>query len=617
MSATDFVADSRDFRFLLFEQLKIQDLCRWKAFSDFSREDFEMILDEGLKFARDIMAPTNRESDRIGCRLENGAVITPDCQKSAYAGLSEGGWLSMAGGRDYGGQGLPLTLETSICELFTGASVAFNLCPVLSVGAAHLLENSASQAIKDAVLPKLYSGLWAGTMVMTEAVAGSDVGSSRARAVKVDGADYYSIEGSKIFISSGDHDLTENIIHLVLARTPGAPEGTRGLSLFMVPKIRFDAQGNLTGANDVHPVALEHKMGIKGSPTVQLSFGGSGDCRGWLIGQEMEGMRLMFQMMNEARVHIGIQGAALANAAYQNALAYARERVQGKAVSNPKGPNACIIEHPDVRRMLLTMKSFGEGMRSLLHTTAYCNDMAHSADSEEERRRGQGFVELLTPICKAYCTDNGFLMTSLGIQVFGGYGYTCDYPVEQYTRDARIGAIYEGTNGIQALDLVGRKLNLDNGRVFADYLQVLKEIGENAAAFPRLADMAVRFETARLKLADMAQFIYRRQRESRNYDVHARATQFLEVMGDVAVSGELLKQAVIAHAALAKRLESAGVNTGDAEALRAHLSDSAESAYYHNKIVSARFFIHQVLPRVGAVCEAMLDEENYLRDALL
>ncbi len=614
MSATDFTVDDRDLRFLLFEQLRVQDLCQWEGYSDFSQEDFDMILSEAIKFAKDVLAPVNKDGDEIGCKLENGKVLVPPSHKPAYDQMAESGWLAMAGDMEYGGQGLPLSLETVICEVFTGANVAFELGPILTVGAAHLIEANCNEAIKKVVLPKLYSGEWAGSMVMTESVAGSDVGASKARAKKVDGEDFYLVDGSKVFISSGDHELTENIIHLVLARTPGTPEGTKGLSLFLVPKVRYDENGQLGEFNDVVPVAVEHKMGISGSPTVQLAFGEKGQCRGWLVGEEMQGMRLMFQMMNEARVHVGIQGGALANASYQNSLTYARERIQGNSMSDPRGPKVSIVEHPDVRRMLLTMKSVAEGVRSLLVSTAYYNDMSKKAPTEEERARGQAFVELLTPICKAYSTDQGYQMTSLGIQVYGGYGYTKDYPVEQQNRDARIGAIYEGTNGIQALDLLGRKLPMKGGKVFAEYMQLLEGLGKEASGMDSLHDMGEKFLKAVAKLSEIAGVMFEWSKAGRYYETFARAVSFLELMGDVVVGGELMKQALVAQRTLDERLKKAGVDAGDRQALSAHLKESDESKFYHNKLASTRFFIHHYMSRIYGTAEFIIDEDNSMVD---
>ncbi len=620
MSATDYVYDERDLAFRLFEILKIQDLCDKEPFTDFAREDFEMIVNEAVKFAKSELASSNVEGDRTGAKLENGKVITPAPFPAAWKAFGEGGWMAATGAQEYEGQGLPAAMGTALGDIFTGANCSFYLYTLLAVGVAHVLEKFGNDYMKQTIIPKLYSGEWGGTMVLTEPGAGSDVGNAKTKAEKVEGEDYYMIEGTKIFITGGDHDLSDNIIHLVLARTPGAPKGTKGLSLFVVPKLRIDENGNNGEFNDVSCVGIEHKMGIKGSATCQLAFGENGQCRGWLLGNEGDGIRQMFHMMNEARIEVGLQGCSLSNAAYQNALSYSRDRVQGSSIKefkNPDAPRVAIIDHPDVRRQLLTMKAWGEGMRSLLLFTAYCHDRVHTAQSDEELAKYQGFVELLTPICKAYCTDRGVEMTSMAIQVYGGYGYTADYPVEQHMRDSKIGCIYEGTNSIQAMDLMGRKLGMKKGMVFMSYVAELDAIAGQAKECASLAGLVDTFLAAKDRMVSVAMNLGSWGMAGRLELATSRATAFLELMGDVVMAGELLRAGIVADAKLNGRLKDAGVDASDNAALLAHVRSSEDSAFYHGKLMSASFFINTILPRTEGTAKVAMSEDISHMDVTL
>ena len=613
MSATDYTYDERDLKFLLFEQLKIQDLLKLDAYKDFEKEDFDMIVSEAVKFATGQIGPTNREGDEVGAKWEDGEVRVPPNFKPLFKAFREGGWISGNGDPEYGAQGLPHVMGTALADIFTAANTSFFLYSMLAVGVAHVLEKYGPDWMKKQIIPKLYDGTWGGTMVLTEAGAGTDVGASKTKAEKVEGENgLYRISGAKIFITGGDQDLTENIIHLVLARTPDAPPGTKGLSIFIVPKIRFDENDNLTDPNDVSCVGIEHKMGIIGSATCQLSFGDKDDCLGWIIGNEGDGIRIMFNMMNSARIEVGLQGCSTTNAAYRNALSYARERIQGPSINefkNPAAPKVPIIEHPDVRRMLLTIKAFGEGMRSLLCYTSYCGDIAHHGESEEERDKHMGFLELLTPICKAYCTDRGVEMTSLAIQVYGGYGYTKDYPVEQYMRDVKIGCLYEGTNSIQALDLMGRKLAMKRGAVFMSYLGELDKILGRTRECSTISDLADEFSASKDRVATCAMTLGGWGMQKRLELATSRAVQFLDLMGDVVIASELLKGAAAAEGALLERLKEAGVDYNDKEALAVYLNDSPESSFYHGKIMNARFFINNILPRTEGWSKAIINED--------
>jgi len=613
MSATEYTYDERDLMFLLFEQLKIQNLTGLKPFEDFGQEDFEMICSEAIKYAKTVIAPTSKEGDEIGVKLVDGQVHVPECFKPLYNSYCESGWLAASGDPEYGGQGLPYVMTSALADVFTGANVSFFLYGLLGVGVAHIVEKyKVPEWMPALVTPKLYDGSWAATMGLTEPSAGSDVGAAKTKAEKIEGTDLYNISGQKIFITGGDHDMAENIWHLLLARVPGAPAGTKGLSLFLVPKIMVDEQGNAGESNDVNVVAVEHKMGIHASATCQLSFGDEGKCKGWLVGEEGDGIMIMFNMMNEARIEVGLQGCSCANAAYQNALDYSRDRIQGSSIKefkNPDAPRVPIIEHPDVRRQLMTMKAFGEGMRSLMLYAAYCNDMGHHAETEEDRKKYMGIFMLLTPICKAYSTDRGVEMASMAMQVYGGYGYTRDYPVEQLMRDAKIGCIYEGTNSIQALDLMSRKLPMAKGKVFMSYLADLDKVAEEAAARPCLAEIVPAFKKAKDTMAECAMTLGGWGMKGQLELATSRAVQFLDLMGDVVIASELLKRGTVAGATLEARVRDNGIDPGDSAAVEAHLAENDESAFYHGKVLAAQFFVKNILPRGEGWAIAIKDED--------
>ncbi len=461
------IADERDMKFVLYEQLRLEDLCKSTLYADFSQETFDMILEEAAKLAERAYYPSNKKGDEQGCRFENGQVKVPDSFHEPYRLYKEGGRLAMAESPDVGGQGLPVALSTACIEMFGAANWSLQMYSGLTHGAARLLQQFGTPEMQKLYMENLFSGEWTGTMCLTEPGAGSDVGNLRTRAERQpDGT--FKITGQKTFISSGMHDLTENIIHMVLARVDGAPKGTRGISIFLVPRLRVDESGGMVD-NDVVCVGIEHKMGIHGSSTSSLNFGENGGCVGYLMGQENKGMQIMFEMMNEARLFVGMQGLAHASTAYMHSLQYAKERIQGSPIEKMKdadAPRVPIIEHPDVRRMLMSMKCSTEGMRALLYLAGYCIDKVRVAETPEEKELFQGYVDLMIPVCKSVGSDLGFRVCETAIQVYGGYGYCSDYPVEQFMRDCKIASIYEGTNGIQALDLVGRKLAMKQGLLF-------------------------------------------------------------------------------------------------------------------------------------------------------
>ena len=599
-----FAADVRDIKFVLFDQVGIDKLLAYSKFKDVDRATLEAVLDEAYKVARSVLAPANRDGDRTGAKYDKATskVTVPPGFHEVYKQYVEGGWLGLAHSTEWGGQGMPWTLQMGVTDFMFGACMSFCLWPMLGSGAAHLIEAFGPDAQKQIYLRKMYSGEWSGTMCLTEPGAGSDVGAARTKARRA--GDHYLIEGEKIFITYGEHDLTEQIVHAVLARTEDAPAGTRGLSLFLVPKLRVSADGSLGAPNDVRCAGIEHKMGIHGSPTCTMVFGEKGECQGWLLGEEGKGMRAMFQMMNEARINVGLQGAAGANAAYQFALQHAKERAQGKTMPSIAGVPAQpgIVGHPDVKQMLLMQKAIGEGTRALIFRSAFFNDVAGATADPAERETSQGLADLLTPIAKGCSTDLGFRSVELSVQTLGGYGYTSEFPVEQYLRDMKIASIYEGTNGIQALDLVGRKLPQSGGKPVRDLLALINQVIEPHLGHPalgadmkRLADARDQFASAALSLAAAG--------GSDPQKPMLEATGFLELTGQVVIGWLLLEQAAIAYPRLQAICTAKGVAIGDPAAL-ARLCEADEDAkFYDGKVKTAQFWARRSLPLVRARAE--------------
>ncbi|MFL5256077.1 MAG: acyl-CoA dehydrogenase family protein, partial [Rhodopila sp.] len=469
-----YKAPLRDMRFVLHELHDSASLSSLRGLEEVSPDLMDSILEEAGKLAEEVLLPTNAPGDELGCVLENGVVRTPKGFKEAYDAFREGGWTSLAADPEYGGQGLPESLNKIVEEMICATNLSFSLYPGLTHGAYQAIVAHASDELKQAYLPKMVDGTWSGTMCLTEAHCGTDLGLLRTRAVP-QGDGSYRITGSKIFISAGEHDLTENIIHLVLARLPDAPRGTRGISMFLVPKFVPNADGRPGARNGVVCTALEHKMGIQGSATCQLTFE---DATGWLVGEPNKGLATMFTMMNSERLSVGIQGLGAAELSYQGAVAYARERLQGRGLSGAKDPGKPadpIIVHPDVRRMLMTVRAYTEGCRALAGWVARQLDEMERSNDPDTRQRAEDFTALMTPVVKALFTDLGFEATNLSMQVYGGHGYIRDHGMEQIVRDARISMIYEGTNGIQALDLVGRKLPQGTGRLLRTFFHPVND----------------------------------------------------------------------------------------------------------------------------------------------
>ncbi len=590
----DYLVNRRDVDFILKDQLHYEKLLELPAFKDFSAEMFDMVLDQALKFAQQEMAPLNASGDREGCRFDGKNVTVPKGFKELYRKFAENGFIGMSAPQDHGGQGLPLTIFMPASEFFGGASISFLLYPGLAQGAAHLIETFGSEALKKTYVAKMHGGQWCGTMCLTEPQAGSAVADIKTVAIpQPDGS--YKIQGGKLFISSGDHDLTENIIHMVLARIQGDQEGsTRTISLFLVPKIRVKPDGSLGEPNDVRTVNIEHKMGIKAQATCTLAFGDNNNCIGYLIGEPRSGMKLMFQMMNEARLLCGMQGLSIAGTACEHAIRYAQERVQGQGKT--------IVNFPDVRRMLMTQKAYVEGIRALLYSVGYYIDMALHHPDAATREKFQGFADLLTPMCKAYGSDIGFKVTELAMQTLGGYGYVSEYPMEQYMRDAKISSIYEGTNGIQAMDLLGRKLALRGGQVIQQYYAMVGAFVESHKEDPALKNEMGEFKKALDTVAQTAMgFMEMTGKGDFNYPLLS-ATPFLHMFSAVVCGYYLLEQGVIAHEKLARLLAD---KVEDPSRQKAFIKESEEARYLDGKIKTARFFVHQILPQVRAAAKSI------------
>jgi hypothetical protein len=604
------LVNTRDQQFVLFEQLGIETLFERDPFKDFTKDDVLMMLNEAEKMAVNVLLPTYAEGDREGCGFKEGKVSVPACYHDAFKKFVEAGWLCPSRSPEVGGQGVPTVVNTAYTELFTASNIALLMYGGLTVGAAGLIEKFGTEEQKRRYMTKMYAGEWAGTMCLTEPGAGSDVGALKTTARRLpDGT--FLITGTKCFISAGDHDLLPNIVHPVLARIEGDPPGTGGISIFIVPKIRVNEDGSLGEPNDVHTGNVEHKMGLKGNATCTLNFGDEGRCIGELLGKEREGMRIMFHMMNEARLEVGMQGLGHASAAYEHAVQYAKERIQGTPVWEMKNPDAKavpIIQHPDVRRDLLWMKAYVEGIRALNYFTALGLDMEKVAATPEERAKWHGFVELLTPVCKAFSSDMALLVCSKAIDVYGGYGYCQEYPVEQYLRDCKIASIYEGTNGIQSLDLVGRKLGMNKGVNVMNWFGELGATVARAKARPALARYGAKLEEATTALMDLTLTFAGLGRSASFLVPVLNASPYLDLFGDVAVGHFLLQAASIAEDKLDALCDEKGaVSIGKRRAL---IRENAEAAFYEGKIAVAKFFAAEVLPSVKARCEAIKAAEK-------
>jgi alkylation response protein AidB-like acyl-CoA dehydrogenase len=567
-------APLRDMRFVLHE---LHGAAPLPGQEEFTPELLDTILEEAGKFCTEVLLPLNASGDVEGCHYENGVVRTPAGFKEAYKGFSEAGWGALNAAQKYGGQGAPETVSKLVEEMICSTNLSFGLYPGLTHGASLALESHGSEELKDFYLPRMVSGEWSGTMCLTEPHCGTDLGLLRTKALP-QGDGSYKISGAKIFISAGEHDLSENIIHLVLARMPDAPPGVKGISLFLVPKFIPDSAGKPGVRNGVSCAAIEHKMGLKASATCQLNFD---DATGWLVGTPHKGMQAMFVMMNSERLSVGTQGLGIGETAYQSAVAYARDRLQGRSLSGVKHPDKPadpLIVHPDIRRMLLTMRANNEGCRALCVWVAQAMDRAANAADPVAQAEAEEFVALLTPVVKALFTDLGFESANLAIQTYGGHGYIRDHGVEQLARDARIAMIYEGTNGVQALDLVGRKLPANMGRSLRRFFHPVSEFIEANSNHPLLGKMVQGYARGFGALQLATAFIAEKGMSDPE-EAGAAATDYLRLFGLVALGFMWVRAAVLA-------VEKLG---------------GEEDDFYSAKIGTARFFMERILPQAGAL----------------
>jgi 3-(methylthio)propanoyl-CoA dehydrogenase len=581
----EYQAPLADMKFVLRELVDWKLLRQLPGFGEMTLDVADAVLDEAAKFAGGVLSPINRSGDLEGVRWREGQVLTAAGWRQAYRQFAADGWNALSCPAEFGGQNLPRPLSALIEEMWNGANLAFALCPMLTRGVIDALELRGSQLQQDTYMPKLVSGEWTGTMNLTEPQAGSDLSAVRTRAVRRDDGRYL-LTGQKIFITYGEHDLAGNIVHMVLARVAGAPEGVRGISLFLVPKILVNADGSLGARNDVHCLSVEHKLGIHASPTCVLAYGQNGGAVAELIGEENRGLEYMFIMMNAARYSVGIEGVGVSERAYQAALSYARERIQGTEAGIRGGPRVPIVRHPDVRRMLLMMKSQTEAMRALAGVVAVSLDAGRLHPNAEERARHQAFADLLIPVVKGWCTENSVDIASLGVQVHGGVGFVEETGAAQFLRDARITPIYEGTTAIQANDLIGRKLARDSGSAARAVIAEMRTLESALRAEPDLSGLAQPFLAAIEALEQAVGYIVE------NYATDIRsvsvgAVPMLKLLGIVAGGWQLLRSALIAH-----RRGSAPAGTADA-------------AFHDAKISTARFYADFVLSQSAGLAHGI------------
>lgn len=576
-----FKINPRDIMFILKEQLKYGRLCELDRYSDQNEKVLDLLVKEAIEFARGIVDPLNEVGETVGLRFENSQVVCPPGFRAAFKQYGEDGWTAAARDLEHGGQGFPHMMRIVINDFMYGACQSFNMAPSLTHGAAHLIESFGTKELIETYVPKMFDGTWAGTMCLTESNAGSNLAALETMAYPE--GDHYKIKGSKIFISWGEHDLADNIIHLVLARIEGEPEGIRGISLFVVPKVRVNPDGSLGQPNDVVCTGIEEKLGLHASPTAALSFGGRDGCIGYLCGEKNKGLAHMFQMMNAARINTGVSGMTMASTAYLNALAYVKERVQGRDVARRQTGEVAIIKHPDVRRMLLWMKANVDGMRSMIYTGAFWSDLALELPEGGERDHYGDLTDFMTPIIKAYCSDMGFRVCETAMQCLGGYGYCRDYPIEQYLRDAKIMSLYEGTNGIQSADLMGRKMTLREGACVGAFKKEIEGFCDSHRDHPELGDRVRALYGVVQRLLEVSNEMKdRMQNDPLQWASYTYPA--LLAYGEVIMCWRLLDMALIAAEALKKK----------------------KSDFYQGKVHQATFFVDTTLPHTLATLESCL-----------
>ena len=609
MSSTELTLDLRDIIFAIKEWLPINQLSESEKFSEFDLDTLEMMVQEGIRFAIDVVSPTRTESDREGCRIEDGRVKVSKCLHEPYQRAYEMGWATMRVSQEYGGMGSPATVQLIINEALSAANLGLTMFFGLTSGAAELIDTFGSDELKQKYVGKMFKGEYTGTMCLSEPQAGSDVGAATTSAEEIGGG-VYKIKGSKSWISSGDSDLGENVVHTVLARVKGAPDGTKGLSLFAIPYTRVNDDGTLGDWNDVTVSSIEDKMGIHASPTAVLNFGENGDCLGWIIGEEGQGISSMFLMMNGARMYTALIGLALGGAAYENAKTYSKERIQGSLISTIRDPQATkvsIENHPAVRLNLINMKAKVEAMRALLYFTSFQFDLEQIAKTDEEKQRAQNMVDLLTPMCKGWCTEVGLDVVSTGIQILGGVGYTKDFPMEQLYRDARIAPIYEGTTDIQALDLVGRKMLQQGGKLFQEMMERFSQLIGKHSKHPELDGVFKTFEGYCEKLYETTMNSQEVIKTHGMEGVALYATPFLMFFSSVTAGSLLLEQAVTA----VKKIDQIKIDKGigDREYLD-FMEENEDALFYANKIKTTRYFVDGIIPQFDALL-AGVKKQNY------
>jgi len=595
--------DRRDVQFVLYEQLDIESLTKDPKYADLNRKTFDLVISEARTLATKELLPISAEGDKEGCSFENGEVKVPESFHRVYQLIMEGEWIALSDDIDVGGQGMPQVVKMVVDELFQGANTCLAVGLGLTHGAGKLVEIYGTEEQKRLYLKKIYSGEWSGTMALTEPEAGSEVGELTTSAKKnPDGT--YSITGNKIFITQAENNLTENIINPVLARVEGASKGSRGISLFLVPKYLVNDDGSIGERNDIECTGIEEKIGIHGSPTCSMAMGGKGKCIGTILGKENDGLKNMFHMMNEARLFVAMQGLGLSSTAYLYALNYARERFQGRHITklrDPDAPQVPIIEHPDIRRMLMMMKASVEGLRSLNYYVGLCMDKVElETTAKEEKKRLNGLIALMIPICKAHTTERGFELCNLAIQIYGGAGACREYPVEQLLRDIKIATIYEGTTGIQAMDLLGRKLGMNNGQLFKDFLDEVSKIISAAKEQPQIKKLADKFEAATNKLKVTASNIGKAAGTGQTEEAFAQAYPFLEVFGDMSIAWMLLWRASVATTKLAKI-----VGDADGKKIADKIAKNKDAAFYDGQIQTAQYFINSVIPKTMGLMDAI------------
>jgi len=568
----NFKVNKKDIFFILKRQLNYGSLCSLDRYKDLNEKILDMVVDEALNLAQGFVDPLNEIGEEWGVKFKDGKIICPPEFRDAFKHFGRDGWIAASRDLEYGGQSFPHMMRIIINDFMYGACQALNMASSLTHGAAHLIESFANEDLKRCYVPKMFGGEWSGTMCLTEPDIGSSLGGIQTTAYSE--GDQFKIKGSKIFISWGEHDLTENIIHLVLARINGAPDGVKGLSLFIVPKFRVSPEGIIGEQNDVICERVEEKLGLHASPTCELNFGSNDGCKGYLCGEANKGLAYMFQMMNESRTNTAVSAMSLASTAYQNALLYTKERKQGSNIEGAKPEFVTIINHPDVRRMLLWMKAMVDGMRSMICTTAFWSDLSLELPKGNEKLNYKALTDFMTPIIKAYCSDRAFKVCEIAIQCLGGHGYCKEYPIEQYLRDVKVFSIYEGTNGIQSIDLMGRKLRINDGAPFKAYMTELEKFCRKNLDHPSLGHEIKTLSKAKKRLSEVALEMSDRINSDRlqwaSYTYPA-----LICFGDITLGWRLLDLALIAEHSI---------------------DEEKKNDFYTGKVIQAKFFIGTIIP---------------------